>query len=105
MNVTKTTLSVSEVGDLAVEQVVKVEGIVVGVVHEGLKNDTEMILKDVSNDTLIAVRHIPDATYPDFVYKKGDRIVFDAIVRKDISNSTCYKEKKYLNFIIQNNLF
>ena len=94
--------SVSEVLQSSVGSSVRVEGIVAGVAHEGLKNDTEMLLKDTSTDEIIAVRNIPYGTFPNFGYEKGDRIIFDATVKKDTSTSTCYSLKKYLEFSSSN---
>ena len=63
-----------------------------------------MIIKDANSDTLMGVRNIPYGTYPDYGYKKGDLIVFDAVVRKDTSTSTCYDLKKYLEFVNAENV-
>lgn len=98
----KLITSVSQASLLEVDSVATVEGIVVGVAHEGLNNDKEMIIKDMSNDALMAVRNIPYGSFPNYGYKKGDRIVFDATVKKDTSGSTCYSLKKYLAFSSNN---
>ena len=90
--------TVTEATKLAVGKTATVEALVVGVAHEGKNNDTELIIKDLSNDNLMAVRDIPYGIFPDFGYEKGDRIVFDATVKKDTSSSTCYSLKKYLSF-------
>lgn len=102
ITVEKVITSISEAVTMAAGTVASFEGIVVGVAHEGLNNDTELILKDVSNDTLMAVRDVPYGKFPDFGYKKGDRIRFDATVTKDASPKTCYNLKTFLSFSKEN---
>ena len=96
---------IKSVGDalkLALDEKVTVEGIVIGVAHEGLNNDAEMLVKDINDDSVIAVRGIPYGNFPDFGYDRGDRIVFSATVKKDTSSSTNYTLKKYLEFSADN---
>ena len=99
---TSTALSVDEVSKLMAGKDVTVKGIVVGVAHEGLNNDSELLIKDTESDTVIAVRDIPYGTFPDFGYSIGDVIVFSATVKKDTSTSTNYELKKYLSFSSEN---
>lgn len=96
---------IKSVGDalkLTLGEKVTVEGIVIGVAHEGLNNDAEMLVKDINDDSVIAVRGIPYGEFPDFGYDRGDRIVFSATVKKDTSSSTNYTLKKYLEFSADN---
>ena len=91
------TISVSEASVLDVGSKVKVEGYVVGVACEGDSADKEMLIKDTSEDTIIAVRNIPTSygTYDNnYGYTKGDKIVFVATVSADSQ----YTNKKYLSF-------
>ena len=94
--------SIEEASKLDVGEAVLVEGIVVGVAHEGLKNDSELLVKDVNDDTVIAVRNTGGSLDNIFGYQIGDRIVFKATVKNDTSSSTCYKFKKYLEFSKEN---
>ena len=98
----KPCLSVDEMSQLDVEKSEYVKGIVVGVAHEGLSNDKELLIKDLNSDTVIAVRDIPYGKFPNFGYEVGDIIVFKATVKKDKSSSTCYDLKKYLEFHSEN---
>ncbi len=96
------TTNVSEAVQLDVGREIMAEGIVVGASNEGDGNvsQKEMLIKDVSSDHLIAVRDIPSSygKYPDYGYKKGDRIAFKATVKTDAH----YTEKKYLSFSSEN---
>lgn len=91
------TISVSEASALDVGTKVKVEGYVVGVACEGDSADKEMLIKDTSEDTIIAVRNIPTSygTYDNnYGYTRGDKIAFVATVSTDSQ----YTNKKYLSF-------
>ena len=97
--------SVSEAGAMDVGTVVDVEGVVVGVSHEGMSNDQELLIKDLATDNIIAVRNIPTAygTFSNlYGYQKGDVINIRATVQKDTSSSTSYNLKKYLEFSSEN---
>lgn len=94
--------SISEASMLDIGEEVIVEGIVVGVAHEGKSNDKEMLIKDLSNDTVIGVRNLGGKFNELYGYKVGDIITFKATVKKDTSSSTCYKLKKYLEFSSEN---
>ena len=77
---------------------VKIEGYFVGVADEGQGTDSfeEMLLKDINSDTLISVRGIPYGAFPNYGYKKGDKVSFMATVMTD--NTTNTSGKKYLEF-------
>ena len=96
-------LSIDEASKLVEGAKAKFEGIVAGVACEGQSNDTEMIIKDLTTDTLMAVRNIPYGTYPNYAYKVGDIIKFEAEIKKDTSTNTTYDLKYYLDFVDNNN--
>ena len=103
----KIPISITQASGLVSGTECFVEGIVVGVAHEGKSNDKELLIKDVSSDTVIAVRNIPYGSFPDFGYEKGDRIEFIATVKvntksNDVNKSVCYTAKKYLDFSEEN---
>lgn len=93
---------ISKVLELDVNEVIVVEGFVVGVAHEGKGNDTELLIKDVNDDDIIAVRGMSGSYDSLYGYQIGDRIRFSATVKKDKSTSTCYKLKKYLEYSADN---
>ena len=94
--------SIGEASELDIGETVTVEGIVVGVAHEGMGNDKELLVKDLSTDTVIAVRNTGGSIGTVFGYQIGDRIKFKATVKKDTSSSACYTLKKYLEYSAEN---
>lgn len=93
---------ISTVMGRPLDETVNVEGIVVGVAIEGKSNDEELLIKDINDDAVIAVREL-GGSYTDFYdYKVGDRIIFRATIKEDTSTSTCYKDKKYLEYSSEN---
>ena len=84
-----------------------VEGYFVGVANEGVyadattgnySGDRELLIKDIETDDIIAVRNIPYGSFPDYGYKKGDRIIINATYKKDTTVIT----KRYLDFTSDN---
>ena len=84
-----------------------VEGYFVGVANEGVfstdktsdyAGDRELLIKDIETDDIIAVRNIPYGSFPDYGYKKGDRIIINATYKKDTTVIT----KRYLDFTSDN---
>ncbi len=97
--------SVSDARKEDIGSSINVAGIVVGVAHEGLNNDEELLIKDLITDDIIAVRNIPSSygmLSNLYGYKSGDVINLRVTVMKDASSSTCYNLKKYLNFSSEN---
>ncbi len=93
---------ISKLSERDIDEVVNVEGIVAGIALEGKDNDEELLIKDINDDDIIAVRDL-SGTYANFYdYKVGDRISFRATVKKDTSTSTCYRLKKYLEYSSDN---
>lgn len=104
--VTQAPKSVTQAKASSLDTEVFVTGLVAGVAKEAKSGSEELILKDLSNDTLIPVRNIPYGTFPDYGYKKGDIIEFYATIKGIVGTSDLsYNSnvtKKYLEFSADN---
>ena len=87
---------VSQLDRVADGVTVAVEGYYVGVAEEGPSADREMLLKDPTTDDLIAVRHIPYGSFPDYGYRPGDRICL--LVTPMTDNTVNTPNKRYLDY-------
>ena len=89
-------VGVAEAAELEEGNLIEVDGYYVGVAREGNSSIYEMLVKDLNSDTFLSVRGVPYGTYPDYGYKKGDRIRFAATIMG--STATYTAGKKYLDF-------
>lgn len=93
-------VGVSQLFPIADGTTVAVEGYYVGVAEEGPSTDRELLLKDLYTDDLIAVRHVPYGSFPDYGYEQGDRLCLLATVNTDGTANT--PTKRYLDFSTEN---
>ena len=88
--------NVSGIPEFQAETEIQVEGYYAGVAEDGPNGAREVLLKDVNNDTLLAVRNVPEIGEHSYGYEKGDKIRLYATVKTSSSEHT--PNKKYLEY-------